>query len=171
MARTRGKAAAAQSPSNPQPNESKPLTTPSPAEAPKTSLLSQTNDESSSKPSPSQESSSKPVSNGHSVNGTSENYITNSWPFSDEDKASGRQQPLPDILNSTHHNGGSLVGTEEQVSSVSSSFTMVSNRTLSANEDVSPQTNGYSSHEEMSCTTRCVYFVTGLPSQYLMKLK
>ncbi|KAG8186273.1 hypothetical protein JTE90_004617 [Oedothorax gibbosus] len=158
MARTRGKSAA-QSPSTPQPNDNKlNPTTPSPVEHPKTTPTQDT------------VANLKPVSNGHPVNGTPQNYVTNSWPFSSE-----QQSSLPDILNSTGHNGsavvsptghngsavvsstghnGSGVASEERGSdlSVSSGFETLSSRTVSANEDMS-QTNGYSSHEEMSCTT------------------
>ncbi|XP_035231240.1 calponin homology domain-containing protein DDB_G0272472-like isoform X5 [Stegodyphus dumicola] len=92
------------------------------------------------------------------------NHVSNSssWPFSDENRIS-HKEALPDLLNteniSNHSNksNGFCVGRSEQLvsnSSVSNSFKITSNRTLSANEVTSPsQTNGYSSHEEMSCTT------------------
>ncbi|KFM77629.1 Stress response protein nst1, partial [Stegodyphus mimosarum] len=92
------------------------------------------------------------------------NHVSNSssWPFSDENRIS-HKEALPDLLNTeniTNHsnksNGFCIESNEHLVSnsSVSNSFKITSNRTLSANEVTSPsQTNGYSSHEEMSCTT------------------
>ncbi|GIY29316.1 uncharacterized protein CDAR_399881 [Caerostris darwini] len=90
-----------------------------------------------------------------SINGTTEKHMSNSSSWSKQ------MNPLPDILNSENianhsaKSNGPFMVSDEQSSkiSVSNSFSILSNRTLSANEDMSPQTNGYSSHEEMSCTT------------------
>ncbi|GBM52600.1 hypothetical protein AVEN_84088-1 [Araneus ventricosus] len=156
MARTRGRAAtAAQSPGNPpsdntfkpaQNAESPSVNSSSSTEVPKvTSIIT---------------NGVKDLSLGKStsLNGTSENHVSsfNSRSFS-EAKQVSNNNPLPDILNSENiaKSNGTMVVTDEQSSkiSVSNSFDLLSNRTLSANDDKSPQTNGYSSHEEMSCTT------------------
>ncbi|XP_055949317.1 MAP7 domain-containing protein 1-like isoform X2 [Argiope bruennichi] len=156
MARTRGRAATtAQSPSNPPSDNSlKPAQN---AESPSV------NSSSSSEVSKVTSIITNGVkdlslSKSTSLNGTSGNHISsfNSRSFS-EAKQVSNNNPLPDILNSENiaKSNGTMVVTDEQSSkiSVSNSFDLLSNRTLSANEDKSPQTNGYSSHEEMSCTT------------------
>ncbi|CAL1277401.1 unnamed protein product [Larinioides sclopetarius] len=155
MARTRGRAAAAQSPSNPpSDNTLKPAQN---AESPSVNSSSSTE---VSKVTSIITNGVKDLSLGKStsLNGTSENHVSsfNSRSFS-EAKQVSNNNPLPDILNSENiaKSNGTMVVTDEQSSkiSVSNSFDLLSNRTLSANDDKSPQTNGYSSHEEMSCTT------------------
>ncbi|PRD26031.1 UNVERIFIED_CONTAM: Reticulocyte-binding protein 2-like protein a [Trichonephila clavipes] len=157
MARTRGKTAA-QSPSNP-PSDSNNFKNVENTSVNSSSFVNEV-------------SKMNIISNGvkdltieknTSLNGTSENHVSNSssWPFS-ESKQVSNNNPLPDILNSENianqsaKSNGTFIVSDEQSSkiNVSNSFSVMSNRTLSANEDTSPQTNGYSSHEEMSCTTR-----------------
>ncbi|GFY27547.1 uncharacterized protein TNCV_2071642 [Trichonephila clavipes] len=156
MARTRGKTAA-QSPSNP-PSDSNNFKNVENTSVNSSSFVNEV-------------SKMNIISNGvkdltieknTSLNGTSENHVSNSssWPFS-ESKQVSNNNPLPDILNSENianqsaKSNGTFIVSDEQSSkiNVSNSFSVMSNRTLSANEDTSPQTNGYSSHEEMSCTT------------------
>ncbi|GFU32711.1 uncharacterized protein NPIL_686042 [Nephila pilipes] len=158
MARTRGKTAA-QSPSNPPPdNNFKNLKNVENTTVNSSSFVNEV-------------SKTNIITNGvkdltaeksTSLNGSSENQVSNSnsWSFS-ESKQVSNNNPLPDILNSENianqsaKSNGTFVVSDEQSAkiSVSNSFSLLSNRTLSANEDASPQTNGYSSHEEMSCTT------------------
>lgn len=90
------------------------------------------------------------------------NSSANSNQFIDQTMSSSA--PLPDLLstnnisNSSVKSNGHHVENDEQFSSnatLSNSFNHSTNRTLSAMEITSPtQTNGYSSHEDMSCTTR-----------------
>lgn len=116
------------------------------------------------------------ISNGSSLvktmnnsvsNSVTNNFVSNTNPFQIlEEKKMSNSTPLPDLLNtdiianhSVKNNGHHIESNEQSVTpknSVSNSFT--SNRTLSANDATSPtQTNGYSSHEDMSCTTRYVF--------------
>ncbi|GFQ81257.1 uncharacterized protein TNCT_509261 [Trichonephila clavata] len=149
MARTRGKTAA-QSPSNPPPdnNNFKNVENTTVSSSKMNIITNGVKD--------------LTIEKNTSLNGTSENHVSNSssWPFS-ESKQVSNNNPLPDILNSENianqsaKSNGTFIVSDEQSSkiNVSNSFSVMSNRTLSANEDTSPQTNGYSSHEEMSCTT------------------
>lgn len=83
-----------------------------------------------------------------------------------EENRMSSSAPLPDLCNTTivaNHSvksNGHHIEIDEQFPSnisVSNSYNNTSSRTLSANEVTSPtQTNGYSSHEDMSCTTRLV---------------
>lgn len=92
------------------------------------------------------------------------NYVSSSNSYQLNDEKMSSSAPLPDLLNTNNiancsvKSNGHHLENDEQFSSnisVTNSFNHTSSRTLSAMEITSPtQTNGYSSHEDMSCTTR-----------------
>lgn len=94
-------------------------------------------------------------------NSFSSNSVTNNCAFQ---SAEEKMSHLPDLLSANNIANHSVKSNGHHVDidasfssniSVTNSFNIPSNRTLSANGvATSTHTNGYSSHDDMSCTTR-----------------